>query len=268
MSIYHDSFTYKGINSLDKDLIIVAFDADNGETDTFLSMDNQLSDLKNGVSNDYGAKYNTQANIRVTLIRKDCKNFTQSQFYDVAKWLTGAKYSSWLDLYIGSDINYSFLCKCVDLKQYKMDARTIGVIAEFQSISPWAYSPIQYIGTQNQTISGTQSFSIDVPSHDLYIPIFTDVEFSNTTGTSLSLSNKTLGMETKVNNLATSEKVTLKGSAQILYSSKDTRIFGDDFNYIWFQLCAGTNEVEITGNGTITISYRYPIKAGDCVIDV
>ena len=73
MSSYHDSFTYKKKNSFtDMNLIISSFEPDEGFTETFLSMDPVYEDNFDGTKQySYGAKYNSKANIAITLVKKD-----------------------------------------------------------------------------------------------------------------------------------------------------------------------------------------------------
>lgn len=145
MSSYHTSFSYKNKNSLDEGLIIVAFEPDEGFTDSFLSMDNIADDYYDGTKRfDYGSKYNSSAEIAITVIKKDGSEMKLNEFRSYAKWLTGARINSWLDMYIGNDIVYSFLGKFLNLEQYKLDSRTIGLRLTFSSVSPWAYSSEQH----------------------------------------------------------------------------------------------------------------------------
>ena len=153
MSSYHDSFTYKNKNSLkDMNLIITSFEPDEGFTETFLSMDQVFEENYDGTRQfSYGARYNSTANINITLIKRDCSDFSIQDFRNCAKWLTGARVDSWLDMYVGPNVDengnnitdnivYSFLGKITDLQQYKLDSRTIGIQVVFSSVTPWAFS--------------------------------------------------------------------------------------------------------------------------------
>lgn len=62
-------------------------------------------------------------------------------------------------------IKYYFVGRITNAWQYKMDARTVGLIFEFTSISPWAYSPPQ---TVTKSIVGSTSITIQNDSDDLY----------------------------------------------------------------------------------------------------
>ena len=145
MSSYHSSFTYKDKNSFDEGLIIVSFEPDVGFMDSFLAMENVSDDYYDGTKRfDYNSKYSSQAEIQIALIKRDGTDMTISDFRSYARWLTGARVNSWLDMYVGSTVVYSFLGKFLNLEQYKYDSRTVGIRLTFSSVSPWAYSPEQH----------------------------------------------------------------------------------------------------------------------------
>lgn len=270
MSSYHTSFTYKGISSEEKGLIICSFEPDSGHVSSFLGMESIFADnILTGVRHDYGAKYTDVAMPKVTMINFDGSEFSVDQFRDVVRWLSGARISSWLDFYEENTLVYSFLCKCTDVQQYKLDGRTIGVTVTFTSVSPWAYSPLQEI---TQDISHTASetsgdiIKIDNLSDEGYAYVYPDVVFESSGYSALAIYNEATGETTAVSNVTPGEIITIKNN-QIIYSST-SRIFGDNFNFVWPKFASGTNILSILGQGKITISYRYPIKAGDCVLNI
>lgn len=312
MASYYPSFTYMGINSLkDKKLMVVAFDPDNGEMDTFLGMDCIYIDKYDGSRRlDYGAKFNSTAVIKISVVKTNKKDFTVAEVRDFLKWTTGIRKNSYLDLLIGDKVKYSFLGRVTNAYQQKLDARTIGLSIEFTSVSPWAYSPIQYVGySPDQAIAidndgvlykdgGVSPFSIDAngvlsntsfsitddgvayinnsptieidnKTDDLYTPVYLNTTFRNNTSDTLSIKNLTLGEETIITGLSANEVITLSEN-QFILSDKSTKIFGNDFNFVWPKLGPGINELTIdaNGNGSIEFTYRYPIKIGDCAIDI
>lgn len=140
-------------------LIVVSFEPDEGFMDSFLSIDNVSDEYFDGTKKfNYGSKYNTSAEIQITVIKRNGSDMKLNDFRACAKWLTGARIDSWLDLYAGEDIVYSFLGKFTNLEQYKLDARTVGLRLTFSSISPWAYSaPQTFNCSMQQTIETIQS---------------------------------------------------------------------------------------------------------------
>ena len=393
MSSYHDSFDYRGKNSFtDMNLIISSFEPDDGFTETFLSMDPVYEESFDGSKIfSYGARYNTQAKINITLIKKDQSDFTMKEFRDCARWLTGARTDSWLEMFVGpsrdakgnklnENIVYSFLGKITDLQQYKLDGRTVGFQIVFSSVAPWAFSGqescncsfgqslmfddgIIYTGSKKDSelsvgadgtlyaglstnvcfelmdeqyydgvinIDDAATVRIDNFTDDLYTYINLDVNFTNENSQYLSIKNQysiTDGVlieeETKVVNMTKSEVVLLssgqfitseklvadlsvnqdttgkqffvedlnqisgyrqvelpaeyqeknENGEQILYyryMPNTSKIFGDDFNFVWPRLAPGLNHFKISGGGSghVQFVYRYPMKIGDCAIDV
>jgi len=161
-------------------------------------------------------------------------------------------------------IKYSFTCRVTNAWQYKMDARTVGLILEFTSISPWAYSAKQVVSA---SIDGSAALTIDNKTDDLYGATPVNVIFENTTGGSLVITNNATGDITKVFNLSENETITMSNNMMIL-SSVPNKTFGNDFNFVFQRLYANQNKLNIDGTGNITFEYVYVIKIGDCAMDI
>lgn len=152
MSSYYPSFAYTAPNGIkynsykDKHLVVTNFDGgDSGETDTFLGMDPIYTDNAYGTRRlDYGAKYKDVAVIRISVMKADKKDFSVAEVRDFLRWTTGSRKISYLDLMVGEVIKASFLGRITAVYQQKLDARTIGFVIEHTSVSPYAYSDIQY----------------------------------------------------------------------------------------------------------------------------
>lgn len=319
MSSYHSSFSYNGENSAkDRNLIIASFEPDNGFKETFLSVDVIQEDYYDGTKKyTYGSKYNTTANISITVIKSDGSDFSLSEIRSHLKWLTGARVDSWLDMYAGDKFQYSFLGRVTDVQQQKLDARTIGLMITFTSISPWAYSDPQsftcviwqsiYLtndGVIYTSKQDTKSFSLnddglltvktpdkDVgfkittdgtiymdtaytnnivnESDDLYTYIYLDIDYQNDNGTYISIKNNSLQEESLISNVSPNESIQIS-SKQFILSSIPNKSFGDDFNFVWPRLKPGENDFVIDGDGggTAKFTYRYPMKVGDCTMDI
>lgn len=322
MSSYYPSFQYRGLNSLkDKNLIVVAFDPDQGEMDTFLGMEAIYTDKFDGSRRlDYGAKYNNVSLIKISVIKCNMSDFTMAEVRDFLKWTTGARQVSYLDMMIDDEIKFSLLGRVVNAYQQKLDARTVGMAIEFESVSPWAYSPVQTIScsfggtltvdtngvvmkkssqntalgiSKNGTLSNgpassdtgggvfkitsdgaiyidnTTSIRIDNPTDDLDSFINMNVVFENSNSTYLSIHNTTLNEKTEIKNMAVNEVVTIN-AGQFIFSDNTSKLFGNSFNYVWPRLVPGVNKIIVSGDGmgVITLTYRYPMKIGDCAIDI
>lgn len=267
MSSYHSSFEYLNEKSTDYGWIITHFDTDSGETDGYLSQDQVYTDSYNGTKRTlYGTRYNTVANVKITVIKQDGTDFSLLECRKAYRWLTGNPEASWMNLYVGDDNEpkYRLLCTIQDVKPQKLDARTIGLNIYCESLSPWAYSPQI---TLTESISGTKTIIIDNGSDDLYTPVYLKTIYKNTSGKSLKIANSTTGETTEVTNLAVNEIITLDNNMMIT-SDKPSKVFGNSFNFVWPRLKGGTNNLSVNGTGSLTLEYYYPIKMGDCAIDI
>lgn len=317
MSSYHSSFSYLNKNSKDNfNWLIVHFEADQGEVDSYMSQEQIFADMYNGKRRLlYGTKYNSTANIKITVIKQNQSDFSVAECRDAYRWLTGNPMASWLKLYAGDKLQYEFLCTVQDVKPQKLDARTVGLNIYFESISPWAYSPLQTIRcvfgqglsitndgiltkgdnallnitSQDVLYNGTDGgaglfqfendgtiyvdnatrLQIDNKSDDLYTYIILNTTFVNNNSDKLSIKNITLNEETLITEISANETIRFD-SEQFIISDVPNKIFSNNFNFVWPRLAPGINEFVIsgTGSGQIEFAYRYPIKIGDCAIDV
>ena len=326
MASYHNSFSYLNKNSAEQGYIITAFEPDNGFVDAFLGMDQIYEDHYDGTKRFlYGTRYNNIATINITLIKADGTDLTINDNRSLLKWLTGTKTATWLDLYQGNKIKYSFIGTITNVQQYKLDGRVIGILCEFSSITPWAYlgeqifnrsinqmltceqdgivkSPTNEISISNDGVlcngavagpgacfninnSGVLYVEnvivaqIDNQTDDLYNYTYLDIECINDTSTYLEIKNETLNETTRIDNLQPNDIIYITSKQFITAYTRDQitgelknqeRIFGDSFNFVWPRLAPGINNLTIdgSGNSTIKFSYRYPMKVGDCAMDI
>lgn len=319
MSSYHSSFTYLGKDSQkDFGLLVSHFEADQGESESFMTQEQIHTSSYNGSKRLlYGTKWTSVATVKITVIKQNHSDFSVTECRAIYKWLTGNPVASWLDLYAGGFLKYGFLGTIQDVKPEKLDARTIGMNIYFESLHPWAYSPIQKAATsfgqalevddgvmfkegQNLTVSdmgilnnGSNAvFNIDnegviyidnsvmLPINnegdDLYSYVPLNTKIININSDDIVIKNETLyemtnGVDglTELHGVYAGEVIELTAEQMIL-SDASNRIFGDSFNFIWPKLVPGDNKIVVSGSGQgeIEFTYRYPIKIGDCAIDV
>lgn len=270
MSSYNTSFTYLGKNSKEDFGLIVshfADQSDSGEVDTYLSTDAIYTDSYDGTRQKfYGAKYNTVATPQITLIKQDGSDFGVNDNRQALKWLTGSRQSTWMDFYIWDEDKprYRMLGRVSNVSQYKMDARIVGLVVTFESVSPYAYSNLK---TEAKSVSGTATMTISNDSDDVHSYVYMNMIYENGTGTSLTITNQTTGDETKIVNLVNNETVTISDNMMIT-SDKPSKTFGTSFNFVFPRLQAGDNNFVIKGTGRVTFQYITPIKIGDMAIDI
>ena len=266
MAIYQRKFTYRDISNENFGLVVTAFESDNGEVDIYLDIEYVFTDKYNGTKrNDYGAKYSNVALLSITMVKKNYTEFSLYELRNAMEWLTSLHKVSWLDLYNDNDeIMYSFLGRFTDVKLQKMDARVIGIRAEFTAVSPWAYSNIHSMKT---SVNGNLKCPLFNCSDESAVYIYPKVVFKNNAEDGeFRIKNIATGKETVVSNLKKNEIVTMD-SNQIIYSDNDIKVFGDDFNFEWLALIPGANYVLITGTGELIVEYRDIMKVTDAIYD-
>ena len=267
MSIYHNIIRFNEKTNYDFELIVAHFEPDVGEVDTYLSLDPIFTDSYDGTdTNDYGARYTTKATPRITFVERDGGDIPTWKVRQVLRWLTGQRNVSWMSL-LDDDGNEvcSYRGRFTSVNLHKLDARVVGLVCQFTATSPWALSPIQEV---NMTIGNGTSFAVENNSDDLYTPVYPDITFENKqSGASLVLKNNTANIKTTFNNLLDNEKVTM-GSNFIVYSDQENKLFKNDFNFEFQQLFPGVNDFEATGDGVLTIKFRYPMKVGDGLYEI
>jgi hypothetical protein len=118
-------------------------------------------------------------------------------------------------------------------------------------------------------VDNTTTFEIDNQTDDLYTYINLDMVLRNDNCDYLSVKNVTLDEESLVKNMSDNETVTISAK-QFITSDKPKKIFGDDFNFVWPRLVPENNNFIISsdGRGLVLFTYRYPMKVGDCAMDV
>ena len=110
------------------------------------------------------------------------------------------------------------------------------------------------------------------PSDDLYTYIDLDIVYTADNKSNVSIKNEALDEETIISNLDAGETIHIS-SGKFIVSDKPGKIFGDTFNFVWPRLWSGDNKFIVEaiggiGKGEFTFSYRYPIKIGDCAVDI
>lgn len=118
-------------------------------------------------------------------------------------------------------------------------------------------------------IDNSVKMQIDNKSDDLYTYITLNTIFKNNNSDYLYIENKTLNEKTEITEMSINETIRFD-SEQFILSDMPNKTFGNNFNFVWPRLAPGINEFEVWGSGSghIEFSYRYPIKIGDCAIDV
>ena len=165
---------FRNQTNIDFDLIVgAAFDGDSGNTDSFLNKESTSSNTYDGSKrNVHGYHYTDVMNVSFTFIKQDYADITDRERRKIYAWLSGSNKVEELIIYKDDSevISYRLLGQFINLEHYKLsNGKDVGVVATFEHIAPYAYSPVKSI---TKTITTPETFTIkchtDVYEKPLY----------------------------------------------------------------------------------------------------
>ena len=246
MAIYHPKISFHGQTNYDLELIVSTFNPDNGEVDSYLDMEPVYTDSYDGtIRTDYGAKYKSVATPSITFIEVNGSDINPYKVRNVLRWLTGSRKNSWMDVCDkDGEIVCSYFGRFTDVKLQKEDARVIGIVAYFTSVSPWAYSKVQSPVSVN--LNGETEFAIDNLSDDLYSYVYPKISFKNGKNQNkFSITNSTI----------------VEGNAvEHFIGNGEKKEYKLD-NYFY-------NDSSVTIDGNKTTQYKYNKDTGNLEFDI
>lgn len=167
---------YAGYSSVDFNLITqLAFDSDDGNTNTFLSREAVASETYKGTfKRVHNYKWSEVLAPTLTFIKEDFGDFNLEEERNIFKWLTSKDTPSFLTVYHDDSevVSYEILGAFISIETYKLsNGRVVGFVAQFESISPWAFSPLR---TVTKTISSPtdNKITINIKSDDAQNPVY------------------------------------------------------------------------------------------------
>ena len=164
------------MSSLDFDLWTeISFDGDNGDVETHLSREAIVSESYNGaIKRAHGYRWEDTLMFSVTFIKKNYEDFTEQENRKILKWLTGVPNASFIDVYKDDSevVEWCALGNWINVSQYKLaNGRVVGYIAEFESLMPWALSPLKTV-TKNIENIDDKFITIMVDTDEPQSPIY------------------------------------------------------------------------------------------------
>lgn len=163
-------FTWDGFSSLDFDVISdLAFDSDNGNTETHLSREAVVSETYNGaLKRVSGYKWNESFTFQLTLIKNNFGNFTSEENRRILKWLTGRQNAGFINIYKDDSevVEFAALGNFINVSSYKLgNGRVVGYVAEWESLTPYAFSDL-YTVTKTITSATDNKITITIDTDD------------------------------------------------------------------------------------------------------
>jgi hypothetical protein len=249
----------------------VALDSDNGEVGTYLNREAVASESHDGrYKRIHSFKYTETFAPKFTFIKSNFGNFEMDEVRTVLKWLTSKDTTAILETYYDDSnvVSWASIGGFVDLQTHKLaNNRTIAITATWDSISPFALSDLYTVTKTITSADNKITINIDTDDNKPVYPCVTietngnNIKFINTHTDFFNVSNSYNSLEFTNNTIG--EKIVVDGANKIITTTTANRKFGDDFNWMWLALHDGKNEITVTGNCTVEISYREIRKVGE-----
>lgn len=161
---------YAGYSSKDFDLLTcLSFDGDSGDVETYLNREGVASESYRGdFKRVQNYKYQDVLAPQITFIKEGFRDFGMDDARKVLKWLTSRDTASFLTVYHDDSevVSYEILGAFTEINLRKAgNGRVIGITATFESISPFAFSPLKTI-TKNVSNPSDNKITIDLETDD------------------------------------------------------------------------------------------------------
>lgn len=166
---------YAGYSSQDFDLITcLSFDSDSGDVETYLNREAVASESYRGdFKRVHSYKYQDVLAPQLTFIKDGFGDFSLEESRKVLKWLTSRDTASFLTVYHDDSevVSYEILGGFIEANLYKAgNGRIIGITATFESVSPFAFSPLQKI-TKDVSNPQDNKITINLETDDV-VPVY------------------------------------------------------------------------------------------------
>lgn len=167
---------FANYSSLDFDLITeLAFDSDNGTTGAFLGREAVASETYRGAQKKvHNYRWNEALSPTFTFLKEGFGDFSLDEQRKILKWLTSKDTPSYLTIYHddSSVISYEILGNWISIDTYKLgNGRVVGFVAQFESVSPWAYSPLNTI-TKDVSNPANNTITFNIKTDDLQSAVY------------------------------------------------------------------------------------------------
>lgn len=185
-------FKFNNYSSVDFDLITdLCFEGgDNGETSTFLQKEANSSERYDGTFHNVTRyKYNETLNPTIMLIKQGFGDFSMEENRRILAWLTSKHTASWLTVYHDDSevVSYELLGGFSSVEAYKLgNGRIVGYICQWESVSPYAYSPIKTI---TQTITSPTVMNIKCNTDEWEAPVYPKITIKQSNDTVVNITS-------------------------------------------------------------------------------
>ena len=188
---------YAGYSSRDFDLkTCLSFEGDSGDVGAFLNREAVMSESYRGdFRRVHNYKYSDVLAPTLTFIKDDFSDFTLEEQRKVLKWLTSKNTASFLTVHHDDSevISYEILGGFIEINTHKAgNGRVVGFTAVFESVAPWAFSPLKTI-TKDVSRPTDNTITINLETDDLQSAVYPRITIGQDSDTNIITINRAMG---------------------------------------------------------------------------
>ena len=269
MNLFGEDMIIGDFKLSDYGLMLASFENDSGTGEDELGMDHETIEEfigNNPVPVYLGAKYSNKLKPTATIIKNPCSStdpyFTEHECRDILRQLTG--FYGYKQMHVISEnpdeLLYYFV-RVVSANYHKIGGKVAGIILNMECDSQFAWSKEYNYEYKVKPGDVIKFYNTSDVLYDYLKPVVTitaDSKIDKLNIINLRDNNWT----TTLKNIAPDETITMNSKLEKLSTSKENKNILDDFNFHFIRFVSGINEIEIDGDITLTISFRYPRKVG------
>ena len=254
---YGSEFTFAGESSLMYGLRIYSTVNSNSQSD--VSFGNKASITETRINNriqpiHFGVNYHDDP-LSFNLIFGSLKALSRFDLEEISLWLTGYQDYQWLSIGQADLSHVQFRCLITDLTPITIGNLPYAFQATVTCDCPYAYSyPFEYtyeINGETSILFTNKSTTREYLKPDLYY-----VSGSGTTSLSIVNADDD-NREFLIEDIPTISYVSVDNTNGIIKDEKLGYNLYGGFNFNFFRLVQGDNNLTVTGTGTLTISGRF-----------
>lgn len=211
----------------------------------------------NNQFNIHGVKYDSPLPFDLILYNLDETYINADKERTLKKWLFKNNYN-WLQIDQPDLSNISYFCIATKIELLDFGTYTGALLVQFQADSPWAWSNLikKTYTTVNSTLNVNLNMDFDFDEYLLYPTL----QITSLADGNISITNSTTNESISITGCITNESIILECSNDKISSSGSNIISRWNKNTI--SMKEGLNQLVLTGNFKLVMSYRLPIRVG------
>lgn len=224
----------------------------NSENRSIITTKNALSNIFNF----HGVKYDNPLQFDIIIYNTDGSWIDSYKERQLKKWLSKNK-RYWLQVEQDDLSDIQFFCIATSTELIDVGAYSGAMKVTFEADAPWAWSGLRKkTYTCTSTLSANLFMELDFDEYCIY-PIMQIKSLG--TGT-VKIQNTTTNETVEITNCVVNEQIIIENETDKITSSNSNII--TRWNKRTMSLVEGKNNITLTGNFQLTMSYRLPIRVG------